>query len=670
MTDIKKNERDKRPTRWSPGIRGRIVGIVFIGAAGLVAAGLAAQRATHVMDGMARDIEFKRTFLAKVGALSSEVDAARLSFAQFTHQFDIARLAETEQRLAAARMVLSRMTEASGDMDKRAAVDKLRDALARIDATVAEVVPRDSRTGPRSFSALSETLASARRTLAQVAEDIARKEDGKSMPALAGLHRAFMVEARSRMTPDRMLSLEMGHAVADAQSAGVGAGTGTALEKARLSVLDSYERAFDDWLELASVTANNATIAKDVLGILAPIIHEMETAGARTMDALVEARKHAVDALVWRLWSALGLVIVLSFTFAWLVGRSITRGIDDVRRAMTRIARGDTQTQIPHQDASHDIGSMARSVAIFRDAMREREQLAAADLVESQRRMARSERLTGVAAAFNQSVAAGQERFAQVATELSGFARKLTEVSQHLEAQMRLALEASDGTADQTDIVAAAAHELSRSIAEINQQIGIASRAVGEASDAGIAAADRMGTLQTSASEVGSVVLFISDIAARTNLLALNASIEAARAGAAGRGFAVVAEEIKALAGQTAKATGDIGTLIGAIQRSAGEGTSGVGALAARMHSVQEAAATVAAAVAQQDASVGEIARVAQELAGNARQASAASSAAFSVSEESVAVARGIEGLTRALADARHRFDEDTRRFVADVQAA
>ncbi len=131
-----------------------------------------------------------------------------------------------------------------------------------------------------------------------------------------------------------------------------------------------------------------------------------------------------------------------------------------------------------------------------------------------------------------------------------------------------------------------------------------------------------MQSLAETAQRIGAVVDLINNIAGQTNLLALNATIEAARAGEAGRGFAVVASEVKALAEQTAKATGEIGQQILAIQEATRESAGSIQEIGVTIASVNEIATAIAAAVEQQGMATAEIARNIQEAARGTQEVS------------------------------------------------
>jgi methyl-accepting chemotaxis protein len=115
--------------------------------------------------------------------------------------------------------------------------------------------------------------------------------------------------------------------------------------------------------------------------------------------------------------------------------------------------------------------------------------------------------------------------------------------------------------------------------------------------------------LDAAARRIGDVVRLITDIAEQTNLLALNATIEAARAGDAGRGFAVVAGEVKALSGQTAKATEDIAAQIAGMQHATESSIAAIAAIERTIRDIGSISGAIAAAVTEQGAATQEIAR-------------------------------------------------------------
>ena len=188
----------------------------------------------------------------------------------------------------------------------------------------------------------------------------------------------------------------------------------------------------------------------------------------------------------------------------------------------------------------------------------------------------------------------------------------------------------SAGTADSADSatanatsVAQAAEELALASREIGEQVvssaAVATDAVGESDRA----SQSIESLTGAAQKISQVVDLINDIAAQTNLLALNATIEAARAGDAGRGFAVVAQEVKNLAGQTARATEDVATQATGIQSATNEAVLAIQRIGTTIKRIDEIAATIAAAVEQQGAATSEISRAAKSAATQSASVSA-----------------------------------------------
>ena len=201
----------------------------------------------------------------------------------------------------------------------------------------------------------------------------------------------------------------------------------------------------------------------------------------------------------------------------------------------------------------------------------------------------------------------------EIASGLAGISDELSRTS----ARSQDIAGASESASQKVQTVASATEELAASFAEVNQQItsasSIANRAVDEARDTSSVIAELSGA----ASEIQNVVKLISEIAEQTNLLALNATIEAARAGEAGKGFAVVASEVKSLASQTAKATEEIGTRIGNVQQSTEQAVSAIETIQETIVQVNDITSSISAAVEEQSVTTNTMSSTMQEASDN-----------------------------------------------------
>jgi methyl-accepting chemotaxis protein len=223
---------------------------------------------------------------------------------------------------------------------------------------------------------------------------------------------------------------------------------------------------------------------------------------------------------------------------------------------------------------------------------------------------------------FDAAIGEVIEAIKEASASLTATGSALRQVADDTLSRMASASSASAETAQRMDVTVTATEELSGSIQEIGQQ---ATNGLDMAQSA-VADTERtqnvIGSLNDAAERIGSVVGTISAIAAQTNLLALNATIEAARAGEAGKGFAVVAAEVKTLANQTSRATGDISQQVTAIQEATKRSVEEISSIARTIGKLTTVSTSIASAVQQQSMTTRGIAESIHTAAGHTARAS------------------------------------------------
>ncbi len=356
----------------------------------------------------------------------------------------------------------------------------------------------------------------------------------------------------------------------------------------------------------------------------------------------------------------------------FLIGQfGIVKPINLLKGAMEALAGNDLKAEVPGIDRRDELGDMARTVEVFKTSGLEVERLRAAQLAaETHAAEQRKADMYKLAGDFEGAVGEIIETVSQASTELEASAGSLSATAERAQEVATAVAAASEEASTNVQSVASATEELSSSVNEISRQVQESARMANEAVDQARKTNDRVGELSKAAARIGDVVELINTIAGQTNLLALNATIEAARAGEAGRGFAVVASEVKALAEQTAKATGEIGQQITGIQAATQESVGAIREISGTIEKLSEISSTIAAAVEEQGAATQEISRNVQQASLGTQQVSANITGVQRGAGETGSASSQVLSAAQLLSRDSNRLKLEVGKFLDTVRAA
>ncbi|MEO6843407.1 MAG: methyl-accepting chemotaxis protein [Bradyrhizobium sp.] len=351
---------------------------------------------------------------------------------------------------------------------------------------------------------------------------------------------------------------------------------------------------------------------------------------------------------------------------------TIARPMRVLTVAMEALAGGNFAVVLPGLGRKDEVGGVAGAVEKFKvvseqKARDEAEARIKQDQVAAQQRKADMIKL---ADQFEGAVGQIIETVSSASSELEASAGTLTTTAERSQELTSMVAAASGEASTNVQSVASATEELSSSVNEISRQVQESARMASEAVDQARITNDRVSELSKAAARIGDVVELINTIAGQTNLLALNATIEAARAGEAGRGFAVVASEVKALAEQTAKATGEIGQQITGIQAATQESVGAIKEISGTIERLSEISSTIASAVEEQGAATQEISRNVQQAAQGTQQVSSNITDVQRGAAETGSASSQVLAAAQSLSGDSNRLKLEVSKFLTSVRAA
>src|SRR6267143_229490 len=367
-----------------------------------------------------------------------------------------------------------------------------------------------------------------------------------------------------------------------------------------------------------------------------------------------------------------GAAVLIGLLIAFFIARGIIGPLSGLTSAMKELAGGNFGVVLPGLDRKDEVGDMAQAVETFKVKAEEKARDEAEAKVEQDLVAARQRKADMIKLADDFEGAVGEivETVSSASTELEASASTLTSTAERAQELTTMVAAASEEASTNVQSVASATEEMASSVNEISRQVQESARMANEAVDQARSTNDRVGELSKAAARIGDVVELINTIAGQTNLLALNATIEAARAGEAGRGFAVVASEVKALAEQTAKATGEIGQQISGIQAATQDSVNAIKEIGGTIEKLCEISSTIASAVEEQGAATQEISRNVQQAAHGTQQVSSNITDVQRGASETGSASSQVLSAAQSLSGGSNRLKLEVGKFLNSVRAA
>jgi methyl-accepting chemotaxis protein len=615
----------------------------------------------------------------RVGEITTNLQAIRRGILRYAFDQDEASLADADKRLARVTGLLEEAERTTKSEERRAAYREAGKDIAEVKAKRAALgdAVKQMLTGRALLFSDGDKMAADVQKFVDAAENTPFEQAAGAL-----LSKVLLV----RVANWRMLATRDAKGFATFKTnVGKAQQQIAQLEKADLpselaALLATVKPGLAKYAEAFEKTGPNLVLGDELYykGITPAIVgatEKMDQTTAAIHAAFENTNAETNDriaATITMQEAVAGAAIMLGLLIAFLIARGIILPLAGLTAGMKELAGGNFGVVLPGLERKDEVGDMAQAVEGFKVKAEERARDEAEvkikqDQVGARQRKAEMQKLAdGFEAAVGQIV----ETVSSASTELEASAGTLTTTAERTQEVTTMVAAASEEASTNVQSVASATEEMASSVNEISRQVQESARMAGEAVDQARKTNDRVGELSKAAARIGDVVELINTIAGQTNLLALNATIEAARAGEAGRGFAVVASEVKALAEQTAKATGEIGHQIAGIQSATQESVNAIKEISGTIEKLSEISSTIAAAVEEQGAATQEISRNVQQAAQGTQQVSANITDVQRGASETGSASSQVLAAAQSLSRDSNRLKLEVGKFLNTVRAA
>lgn len=367
-------------------------------------------------------------------------------------------------------------------------------------------------------------------------------------------------------------------------------------------------------------------------------------------------------------------VLVLVIAVIIVIVRHSVRPLGTLAHFSGEIARGNLKAEVDDTSYGGEVKELSDAlknmVASLVQNLENQKQVQAQDAERARVAQQTAETIEKLTTQFRQTSTQELQATDHAVDSLRKIAEEMQGASSVLKHQSAAVASGSEQASTSVESVASAAEELSASIREIGHQVEQSNQLSVKTMDEAQTTNDIVQGLVEASGRIGEVVKLINDIASQTNLLALNATIEAARAGEAGKGFAVVANEVKSLANQTAKATDEISSQIGAVQGSTQEAVGAIDKIVRRIEEISQVSAAIAAAVEEQSAATAEIANSVQQAAAGTQDVATSISHAADAANTTGETADRVMEASGDLSERSETLKNGVVAFIRDLEKA
>jgi methyl-accepting chemotaxis protein len=615
----------------------------------------------------------------RAGEIATELQAIRRGLLRYAFDQDEASLAESEKRLSTVTDLLEEAGRTTSFEERRAVYKAASNQIAELKtkrAALGDAV-KQMQAGRALLFTDGDKMAADVQKLVDAADQSSFADDAKvieSKVLLVEVANWRMLATRApkglvtfnanvENVQQRIAGLEKGDLPADL----------AALLKAVKADVGKYAEAFGK--TGPNLVLGDELYYKSITPLITSVIEKMD----ETKTAIVqnftkttaETDDHIANTITMQEIAA-GVAVLVGLLIAFLIARGIIGPLSGLTSGMKELAGGNFGVVLPGLDRKDEVGDMAQAVETFKVKAEEKAREEAEARIKQDQIAARQRKADMVKLADDFEGAIGEivETVSSASTELEASASTLTSTAERAQELTTMVAAASEEASTNVQSVASATEQLTSSVNEISRQVQESARMANEAVGQARKTNDRVSELSKAASRIGDVVELINTIAGQTNLLALNATIEAARAGEAGRGFAVVASEVKALAEQTAKATGEIGQQIAGIQAATQDSVGAIQEISGTIEKLSEISSTIAAAVEEQGAATQEISRNVQQAAHGTQQVSSNITDVQRGASETGSASSQVLSAAQSLSGDSNRLKLEVGKFLNSVRAA